>query len=831
MRDYKYGDLYFDTQHDNQMKIDVVGTGIVIDNSMIEMEAFELDETLCSESELKFGRCEANCVKFTARNLPGSINGKTINVTETIDGNTDEPFPYGKYKVYSDVPTSDRTKREITAYDAMYDIINADVKQWYAGLSFPMTLRKFRDSFFTYLGIIQKETTLVNDGMTVNKTLITESSSDSNMTEVDSISGKTVVEAICEINGVFGNINRDGLFEYVELKPIINPLYPANDLYPRNDLFPREPNTISMSGHYITFDYEDFQTKKVTQLEIRPSDNTVGEKVGEAGNNYVISGNFLVSDKSGAELNGIAQNVLEVIGKVSYTPIKSSSCVGNPCLELGDPIRFNTSREIVESYILQRTLTGIQAKRDSIESHGVEFYPVNNNGIKKRVEDVENRADSLEQTADEIQEDVEEFKSETNVRFETTDNQILAEVTRAMGVEGSLSSNISLNADAITAEVQRAMGVEGTISANLSLKIDKTDDGQIISLINGSANKIQFNATNMFTVESPNFSIDSSGNVDMTGKINATSGQIGNFGITDKGLEWGGWSWNGSDYEWKSYGTKIWANTIATSVIYPTDSSTELFLGDYLNINDLQKNVTIDGKTIYLNGDSVLVNNKAVSVEGHTHSSVDRAEKCGSSSYYVKVSSNNNFIPSNTSMECGTTSNPFNVGYSSNGWNKTSDKRLKKDFVLLNADRRFEDMFYLIEPTYYRLKRDDKIGHVGFIAQNIEQAMHQCNIREDEFYGFHHEYADMSEFDTHDQYVEFLNRNEGNNDTYTLCYEEFIALNTHMIQKQHAEIEELKQVNLSLLNRLSTLEMKMEVICNVSNNKNNQHKRSIQCRS
>ena len=208
MRDCKYGDLYFDTQHDKQMKIDVVGTGIVIDNSMIEMEAFELDETLCSESELKFGRCEANCVKFTARNLPGSINGKTINVTETIDGNTDEPFPYGKYKVYSDVPTSDRTKREITAYDSMYDIINTDVKSWYAGLSFPMTLRKFRDSFFTYLGITQKEITLVNDEMTVNRTLTaSQTDSESAITEESGISGKTVIEAICEINGCFGNIN------------------------------------------------------------------------------------------------------------------------------------------------------------------------------------------------------------------------------------------------------------------------------------------------------------------------------------------------------------------------------------------------------------------------------------------------------------------------------------------------------------------------------------------------------------------------------------------------------------------------------------------------
>lgn len=398
-------------------------------------------------------------------------------------------------------------------------------------------------------------------------------------------------------------------------------------------------------------------------------------------------------------------------------------------------------------------------------------------------------------------------------RISLTADTITAEVQRAMGAEGTLRSSINVASNAITAEVTRATTAEETISASLDLKIDNTDDGKIISLINGSANKIHFNATNMFTVDSPNFSIDDNGNVDMSGKVNATSGQIGNFGITSNGLEWGGWSWNGSGYEWKNYGTKIWANTIATSVIYPTDNGTNLFLGDYWNnITDLKKNVDIVGKTIRLNGDSVLVNNKAVSLSGHTHSSVDRAEKCGLSSYYVHVSSNNNFIPSNTSMACGTTSNPFKVGYSSNGWNKTSDKRLKKDFVLLNADRRFEDMFYLIEPTYYRLKRDDKIGHVGFIAQNIEQAMHQCNIREDEFYGFHHEYADMSEFDTHDQYVEFLNRNEGNNDTYTLCYEEFIALNTHMIQKQHAEIEELKQVNLSLLNRLSTLEMKMEVI-------------------
>ena len=246
----KNAELYFGESVYKQMNIEVVGTGIVIDNSMREQDTFTLTETLCDSTELKFGACIPNQISFTGREIPASIKGKKLHPVETLEGNEDDPFEYGTYTVYSDVPTADRTKRQITAYDAMYDIINADVKSWYAGLPFPMKLKQFRDSFFVYFGIKQKETTLVNDGMTVNKTLIaTQTDSESTITEESSISGKTVVEAICEINGVFGNINRDGLFEYVELEPITKPLYPSNDLYPREDLFPRDPNTVSMSGH------------------------------------------------------------------------------------------------------------------------------------------------------------------------------------------------------------------------------------------------------------------------------------------------------------------------------------------------------------------------------------------------------------------------------------------------------------------------------------------------------------------------------------------------------------------------------------------------------
>mgnify|MGYP003271427111 FL=1 len=163
---------YWDSSTDKQMVISVVGTNQKIDNSMLEIGTFALEESLCSESELKFGACEANCVKFTARNTAGNIIGKTISIEETIEGDSENPMPYGVFKVASDVPTADRTKRQITAYDAMYDIINTDVKSWYAGLSFPMTLKQFRDSFFAHLGIAQVETSLVNDSMTVNKTIV-----------------------------------------------------------------------------------------------------------------------------------------------------------------------------------------------------------------------------------------------------------------------------------------------------------------------------------------------------------------------------------------------------------------------------------------------------------------------------------------------------------------------------------------------------------------------------------------------------------------------------------------------------------------------------------
>ena len=494
----KNKELYYTSSVDKQLNIEVVGTRIVIDNSMREQDTFTLAEALNDGSELKFGSCLPNQISFIAHDMPAGLVGKTLRPVETLEGNEDDPFTYGKYKIFSAVPTADRTKRQITAYDAMYDILNADVKAWYAGLSFPMALKQFRYSFFAYLGVEQEETTLVNDSMTVNKTLIASSSEDSSVTAEATISGKTIIEAICEINGAFGNMNRAGKFEYVILPSITSALYPADDLYPRDDLFPSDANTESMTGHYFTFDYEDFQSKAITQLEIRADDNTAGAIVGNPGNTYVISGNFLVSDKTGAELEQIANNVLPIMAQAAYTPIKSCTTVGNPCLELGDPIRFNTSREIVETYLLQRTLTGVQSKRDSIVAQGTEKHAVKTNSTRETLESVQRRTSKLERNADHLLSQYEDLEEQTNTKFEQTADAIKAEVTRAQGAEDSLGSRITQTAESITAEVSKKVG-ENEIRSKFAMSSEN------VTIESGSIN---FNS-NTIGINSDNFGLDS----------------------------------------------------------------------------------------------------------------------------------------------------------------------------------------------------------------------------------------------------------------------------------------------------------------------------------
>ena len=211
---YKYSELYKQNSVDKQLKIEYDGGTIT--NSELYSEGFELTESLCSETNLKFGTCEASVLKFKIANVVESLKGKWLTVTETLAKNENEPLQFGKYKVYSDVPSADRNYRDVTAYDGMYDILNADMTEWYNGMSgSSVSIQYLRTKFLDYFGVEYEDIVLPNDYMIVQ------------ISTAESLSGKDFINAICELNGCFGHIGRDGKFYFKFLS-----LFEEKALYP-----------------------------------------------------------------------------------------------------------------------------------------------------------------------------------------------------------------------------------------------------------------------------------------------------------------------------------------------------------------------------------------------------------------------------------------------------------------------------------------------------------------------------------------------------------------------------------------------------------------------
>lgn len=530
MVDYQYSNLFLKDSVDKQLNIVSDDRKINITNTELHQEKFELTESLCSESELTFGACEAGMIKFTVSNVFLPMKGKWLTAKMTLDGHEDKPFQIGRYKVYSDTPTADRTCRDVVAYDALYDILSSDVADWYNQIlpqkDSTVTLKQFRDSFFNHFGVEQEEVSLVNDEMIIEKTVeVTASSSGSSDTAEKStigeaMSGKEVLSCILEINGCMGNIGRDGKFRYVYLTQEMQGLYPANDLYPADDLYPRNPKSTSISkSQYISAQYEDYIVRTIDKLQIREKENDIGVIVGDGGNTYVIEGNFLVYGKETKELNKIGEKTLSKIKGIIYRPF-SADCKGNPCLEVGDAVRLTTKYELIETYILKRTLKGIQALRDDLEADGEEYRTSKVNGIQRSILQLKGKSNTLErsieetkstivdvekglqsqitQTATEIRSEVKNTTDGLSSRITQNSESITAEVNRATNAEGTLSSKITQTAENITAEVNRATEKEGQLAAAIQINAEgitsKVSRDSVVSEINQSAEGLKIRA-------------------------------------------------------------------------------------------------------------------------------------------------------------------------------------------------------------------------------------------------------------------------------------------------------------------------------------------------
>ncbi len=124
--------------------------------------------------------------------------------------------------------------------------------------------------------------------------------------------------------------------------------------------------------------------------------------------------------------------------------------------------------------------------------------------------------------------------------------------------------------------------------------------------------------------------------------------------------------------------------------------------------------------------------------------------------------------------------------YSSVSTISTSDRNRKKDIT--SIPDKYLDFFALLQPVTYRFI-DGTSGriHVGFISQDIEAAMAQAGLSDLEFAGFCKDQALDSEGNP------VLDDCGDPTYIYSLRYEEFIAINTAVIQRQQAKINNLEK--------------------------------------
>lgn len=159
---------------------------------------------------------------------------------------------------------------------------------------------------------------------------------------------------------------------------------------------------------------------------------------------------------------------------------------------------------------------------------------------------------------------------------------------------------------------------------------------------------------------------------------------------------------------------------------------------------------------------------------------------------------------SNHAVKLGNTTDDLrlfgtNITLGNDGASVTSDKRLKEDFGTLE---KYESLYMDLKPTSFKYKAGtSNRTHIGFIAQEVKESLEDNNLTTTDFAGYVESALDVS------TYKEDFGEEPPEDFTteLSLRYDEFVALNTYMIQKLYKENEALKDLVLKMQQEINKI--------------------------
>lgn len=131
---------------------------------------------------------------------------------------------------------------------------------------------------------------------------------------------------------------------------------------------------------------------------------------------------------------------------------------------------------------------------------------------------------------------------------------------------------------------------------------------------------------------------------------------------------------------------------------------------------------------------------------------------------------------------------------------QASDRDVKNTITKISDNKNIENFYMQLNPVSYYLNDDEEHNkRFGFIAQDVENNLIQNNIYSDK-------YALIT------SYLQDDNDEGSSKSKYSICYTEFISLNTHMTQKAHKRIDQLESENQQLTNQILTLQGELLIL-------------------
>ena len=365
-----------------------------IGSSNIVADSLELTQSICDEKEFVLGGCIAGQLSIQVIGIEQALNNKRINVfiKQTYSKGTlypsDDLFPSddllpGLQKnaieiqifsgtVDSSLRQKNRSVKEIVAYDDLYLMSKIKCYNWFLGdVKYTADnmlggfARRILEQFEISTGIVLNFTF---NGFNNEKTLSFTSDLVENVAK-DDMTLLDLLKAYAELNAIFIIISNTGNLKCVKLYQQQSTANTA------------KKDVDEVIDSYADLTFEEYITKPINRIRFRYNKNkNMDYGYSTQKESWYVSDNLITSCCTDVgdivtAFNDNKGNNYIFRDLYSYRPF-TADVFGRWWLEPGDKIQIKTGysdTEIVESFIFERTIKGINGMRVKLKTKGIEF--------------------------------------------------------------------------------------------------------------------------------------------------------------------------------------------------------------------------------------------------------------------------------------------------------------------------------------------------------------------------------------------------------------------------------------------------------------------------